>query len=533
VGREDSRAGGLSEIFSSKSEGPVTDTRLGRLQAGVWAAGWLRHGPVTLLGGLYLYAIGLKAARTPLWYDEIVTYHVSALGGPFAIVEALLAKADNHPPLDYILRHFSMSLFGGSELAFRLPTVVAMLAGALCLYGFVLRRTSVLPALIAFSFPFATLALRYSYEGRAYAFLMASMCAALLAWQLATERQSIARLALLTLCLSLGPYAHYYGVLNYAPIAVGEALRCWERRKISWPIVACFAVSLVSLAPLVPLALNATEFSEDFWTRLGPSLPLLAYSKVLDHIAPALAAALIGCATAVFLPQRTAEARPGAPVAIPFHEVGAAITLCLLPFFTYLLAELVTRAFTFKYVINTALGVGLLIAYLTAHVESRQRLASAFVAGSVALWMAIWLGYIAIKAPDRMHAIDEADLRLVETATQPVVVFGAHRFLEMHFYLPASLREKIYHVMNPTLAAALTGKNSNEKALHNLRPFVPMNVVDLCAFTQRHQRFLVKIAASSWVVERLVAEGAEVRVLAGQLPAEATLAVSLKGPSGC
>ena len=72
----------------------MTDTRLGRLQTGVSAASLLRHAPVALLGGLYLYAIGLKAARTPLWYDEIVTYHVSALGGPAAIVGYLQARRE-------------------------------------------------------------------------------------------------------------------------------------------------------------------------------------------------------------------------------------------------------------------------------------------------------------------------------------------------------------------------------------------------------------------------------------------------------
>ena len=95
------------------------------------------------------------------------------------------------------------------------------------------------------------------------------------------------------------------------------------------------------------------------------------------------------------------------------------------------------------------------------------------------------------------------------------------------------MRTKIYHVMDPDLAAKLTGKNSNEKTLHNLSAVVPMNVVDLCTFTQRHQRFLVKVVKSSWVIEKLLAEGADLRVLAGSLPDEATLAVTLKGPSGC
>lgn len=510
----------------------MTDMRLGRLQASGLRIACLRHAPVAFLGGLYLYAIGLKAARTPLWFDEIVTYHIADLGGPRAIVDALWNKADNHPPLDFLVRGLSMSLFGGSELAFRLPSIAAVLVGALCLYLFVLRRTSVLPALVAFSFPFATMAVRYSYEGRGYAFLMASMCLALLAWQLAIEKQSIARLAFLAVCLSLGPYSHYYGVLNYAPIAVGEALRCWERRRVCWPVAACIAASLASLAPLVPPALHAAEFSQHFWTRLGPSLPLMAYGKVLDNIGPALAAALIGCALAAFFPRPTEPPRR-AVVKIPRHEIGAAITLCLLPFVTYILAELVTGAFTFKYVINTAVGVALLLAFLTARVESRLPIAAAFIAASAALWMAAWLGYIAIKAPAQLRGIAEEDLQLVETATQPVVVYGGHRFLQMHFYLPPRLRTKIYHVTDTELAAELTGRDSNEKTFHNLSPYVPMNVVDLCAFTQRHRRFLVKMAGPSWVIEKLLAEGASVVVIAGKLPAEATLAVTVKEPSGC
>lgn len=139
------------------------------------------------------------------------------MGSGGAIIDALLARADNHPPLDYLARHYSMSLLGPSEYAFRLPSILAMLVGTVSLYIFVLRRTSPLSALVAFAFPLTTFALRYSYEGRPYAFLMASMCLALLAWQLVTEKPTAVRLVFFTLSLSLGPHVHYFGVLNYCP----------------------------------------------------------------------------------------------------------------------------------------------------------------------------------------------------------------------------------------------------------------------------------------------------------------------------
>ena len=242
----------------------MTDARLGRLPATAWQAAFLRHAPVALLSGLYLYAVSILAARQPLWFDEILTYYISNLGGPRTIVSALLAKAENHPPLDYLARHFSMSLFGGSELAFRLPSIIAMLVAALCLYVIVLRRTSMLQALVAFSLPFTTFALRYTHEGRPYAFLFASMCLAFLAWQLVTEKPSLPRLALLTVCLSLGPYSHYYGVLNYVAIGVGEAWRWWEQRKIAWPVVACFAISVAIDGLLAPFVLHSEGFRRPF-----------------------------------------------------------------------------------------------------------------------------------------------------------------------------------------------------------------------------------------------------------------------------
>ncbi len=393
----------------------MTDARLGRLPATAWQAAFLRHAPVALLSGLYLYAVSILAARQPLWFDEILTYYISNLGGPRTIVAALLAKAENHPPLDYLARHFSMSLFGGSELAFRLPSIIAMLVAALCLYVIVLRRTSMLQALVAFSLPFTTFALRYTHEGRPYAFLFASMCLAFLAWQLVTEKPSLPRLALLTVCLSLGPYSHYYGVLNYVAIGVGEAWRWWEQRKIAWPVVACFAVSVAIDGLLAPFVLHSEDFVAHFWTKVGTGEAAFIYVKLLSDAVPAIVAALIGCAVVTFFLRR--EPDPQVDTAtIPRYEVAAALTICLVPVTTVVLAELVTHAFYDKYLINTVIGIALVTAYLSWHLQAWRRGCALVMALVFSLWMAGVLGYKVRYVKPHPYTVPVAELHAIEAA---------------------------------------------------------------------------------------------------------------------
>ncbi len=78
---------------------------------------------------LALLLRALPAARASLWLDELHTlYHAAQpdLGALFAGL-----RADNHPPLSFLLVRVSRALCGESELALRLPAVLAGAAGVL------------------------------------------------------------------------------------------------------------------------------------------------------------------------------------------------------------------------------------------------------------------------------------------------------------------------------------------------------------------------------------------------------------------
>lgn len=493
---------------------------------------WLKHLPIVLLGGLFLYVIGFKAAYTGLWFDEITTYYVSGLDDAGAIIDALLARADNHPPIDYLARHYSMAILGPSEFSFRLPSILAMLLASVCLYIFVLRRATVLPAIVAFAFPLATYALRYSYEARPYALLFASMCLALLSWQLVTEKPTLLRLAFFTLCLSLGPHVHYYGVLNYVPLAAGELWRWWEQRRVSWTIVGCVVASFAIDALLIPFALHASEFATHFWTRVGPGEMPFIYSALFVDAVPGLVAAAAGCAIAAYFFRNGSDHQPNPP-AIPRHEVVAVLVLCLVPASTYVLNALVTHAYADKYLINTVVGVALLLAFLTVRMQARRIVYALMIALSIGTWAGFRLVYMGRYTPAKPYALPAPVMQFFESATQPVAIFGDHRFMEMYFYLPPHLQAKVHLLTDRKLAIDYTGEDTNEIVIRNLQSIVKLPMDNLCEFTKAHRRFLLYVALPTWVVQQLIKDGATLTMIDGTTQKVAIMQAVLPRPSGC
>lgn len=495
-------------------------------------AALISHAPVALFSVLYLYAACNRASSTPLWFDEIFTYHISNLDGPRAIVDALIAKIDIHPPLDYIARHYSMSWFDTSEFFFRLPSIIAFLVAVLCLYIFVLRRTSLLPALVAFALPFVTLAVRYSYEGRGYAFLMASMCLSLLAWQLVAEKVTALRLVFLFVALSLGPFSHFYGVLNYVPIIAGEAWRWWQQQRVSWPIFACIVLSVASLAFLLPLILNASEFSGTFWTEVAPGLITNGYVRLFGNAVPGIVGCLLAFAAVAFFAGRTLSPNVAAPE-IPRYEILAAVLICLLPFTTYAVAEFVTRAYTAKYLLNTVFGVAILTAYFVHYAMYWRKVLALLMLIAIGSWSAASMIQLGFSSTRPASLIDDRTMNLIRSSSVPVLVYGAHHFLFLHRYLSLDSQDKLHYASNAELAVKHVGEDVNERALSRLQPFVTMNLVDLCDFTTAHKKFLVVAPELTWEVRNLVAERSSTATVLGIHGDEVVLSVSLVRPIGC
>jgi len=446
---------------------------------------------ILVAASLAVLAVAILAGiERPLWYDELYTYYVSLQPSPGATLRALLDGADNNPPVDYLLRQASMWALGPSEGAFRLPSALAFVAGLLALYAYVRRHGTALAAFTAFALPLGTLAMRFSYEGRGYALLFAAAAASLLAWQRATERPtSLRHLALLTGALTLGPFTHFYGVLNYLPVVAGEAWRSVQRRRIDRGIVAAIAVSAATLPLLLPFAQNALKIKDRFWARDFNALtPVFHLEKLFGPaVIPAVLALTAAFAVAVLLPAgagggagRRADASPAATTSgrRRTHELVAALVLAATPLSAYLLAELYTGALTPRYTIAGVAGIALLVGLAATRVTDQSgRLSglvvAVFAGSALALQLLSWAWQRGQPpVPDGVRAM------LASHADLPVAVDSPLTYLEYAHHLGPELGARLVYPMDAATAAAAYGENTPEISLRGLQRVTALHLRD-------------------------------------------------------
>ncbi|KZM47451.1 glycosyltransferase family 39 protein [Labrenzia sp. OB1] len=226
----------------------------------------LGHGRLgNFTGPLLLIVILVVAAalrmydldRTSLWYDEAVTWAQSR--GAFSELLSSVA-ADNYPPFHNVILWLTMPVFGDSEIALRLPSVIL---GVLAVWLIYLSGRSLagdasdgpysalLAAALLATSPFH---IWYSTEARMYALLAAGGLAFLLSVMKVLNRPSIGWFTTLSLSGAAFLYSHIYALLGFAAVglvcalyALNDTLRA-GRLTLSPATIACLGMGFSALA---------------------------------------------------------------------------------------------------------------------------------------------------------------------------------------------------------------------------------------------------------------------------------------------
>ncbi len=224
----------------------------------------LRFGTVTrstlvrlvpsVVPGLLMLAIALAGAGHPvLSWDEIATADVASRTP--AQIGHLIAHIDGVFAPYYYLEHFWTGLAGTTELALRLPSILAM-SGAAALTGELGRRlygplTGLLAGVLLCLMPNAS---RYAAEARPYAFACFFALLALLLLHAAADRPHPARwIAYGVAVLFLG-LSHVIALTTLAAHAVVLIRRGSRRTAVCWAAAAVPA--LVLLVPVLWLGVH-------------------------------------------------------------------------------------------------------------------------------------------------------------------------------------------------------------------------------------------------------------------------------------
>jgi len=502
-----------------------------------------RWGTVLLLliVALLTAAILWDCIHRPLFYDELFTFYVARLDTLGAVWRALLSGADNHAPLEYLLCHVTMKMFGESAIVLRLPSMIAYLLAIAGYYRFVRNAFGASQALIAL------LASVMCYHemlfcARPYGLLMGVCAGLLVCWQNARSNQyRIASLICIALLSFLAPLLHYYGALLVLPIVGAEIRRTQLSGRIDRAIWLSCAFVILPLPILWPFIVSARAYSHGFWTKAltGDANIVLVYLFLLWRL---MICFLIAGAVWPFAKIVARRQRRTQPARVASPEFVAGLVLILSPIIVYIIAITITNASSTVYSLQAGFGAGIVLA---AWVETRW-----IVKRSLALSLSLFLvpllcdicsGTDPLYLPPTMRFIAahafrlqtsepptiagtraEAELALAMSRGRhlPVVFASPTQFMRAVYYGGEAGRTFIY-LSDREIALSLLKFDTVDRGLSQLGPFAHLQVLDYSEFISTHNEFLVVTLPANnreeqimtWLPTRLKSEHAKCEVL--------------------
>jgi hypothetical protein len=482
-------------------------------------AGRLDRWKLLLLGAytlIYMTGTCVLAARRPLWNDELYTYYMSRLPGFAAVWAALMSGGEQLPPLFFAITRAALRVSGNGSLPLRLPAILGFWVMGLCLFQFVSSRTSTVYGLVAALFPLVTGAYYYAYEARPYGLVLGFGALSLLCWQAATEGRRRLSLALLALSLAAAVSNHYYAVLLYFPLALGEAARTLARRRIDWAIWAAFLISAAPLVLFLPLIRKARAYSGTFWAPPRWVAVPDFYQGLLVPSALLLLALLFLAAIKQTVDSPKLSAAEAGPRARPaLHEVVAAAGFVIIPVVAVLLAKFVTRAFTDRYAMPCVIGMGALVA-----LSSHRLLNGRVIWGCMAtLCLCGWFtfnearAFLDLAGAGSKHA--QAIKLLQSGADLPIVISDPHTVVEFSYYAPPEITSRMVYLADPSASLRHLGFDSVDRGMRDLvGPWFGVNVADYKQFMARRRQFWVygNLGFLSWLIDELQKEDVKIEL---------------------
>lgn len=220
----------------------------------------------------------LLALQTPFWLDELWS---SAFSHPDLSLTTVIQNtvADVHPPLYQILLYGWFHLFGFTELAGRL---FSLLLGISAIPLFYLLAHVVYDAKVArlgtLLFAISPLAVGFSSEVRSYELLLLLTILSTYCLALAIKhKQPAAYIAYYLSSLALA-YTHYFGIILLLCHFISVLVIGWQTKNLKsvGAITGIYGLLLLSYLPMLQ-AVTSNLAREEFWIK-NPSLPeLLMY----------------------------------------------------------------------------------------------------------------------------------------------------------------------------------------------------------------------------------------------------------------
>jgi uncharacterized membrane protein len=245
-----------------------------------------------ILGGLIVLGLALRlAVPRGIWLDEAISIHQAKLS-----LEGLfrnLYNGDRQPPLYHLTLWLTIRLFGDSEFAVRLPSLLAGTLVIPVLYELGRELYDRLTGLIAAGFAAVSpMLIWYSQEVRMYEFVALFGLLALLTQLRAIRRPTMLNWAAYILATAALLWSHYFGLLLIAVQQVVFVAVLVHKQRNGQPIkplalgfAYSAAVLVMQLVPLLVFAHHQFQVTSGAAGSPSGTYSYLSFYSVLSNMA--------------------------------------------------------------------------------------------------------------------------------------------------------------------------------------------------------------------------------------------------------
>lgn len=484
------------------------------LQLSSWIETEVNQAPFRLVAvySLVYFTIVLGMANLKLlWFDEFITFYIARQHSFAAIFDALHRAVDQNPPLTHIVTWWSMAAFGEGNIAFRLPAILFFWAATVALFMFLRKRVPAIFAISSVLILFGTRAFDYAFDERPYALLIAFSIFSLLAWRGVVEgrRPNLAAIAL-SLCLAAGISSHYYAVLAFVPITVGEAVRTVVRRRIDWRVWSALAAAGCFLCVYLPnIHASLALYKPHAWNKPTTDFLTDVYDKLLEETEWPILAVLALAAAGVLRSWLRKESRD--PV-LPMHERAAVMVLMGSPTLAYIIAVIKTGQVTERYVLPATWGFAIALAVCGYRLSRKVRWVPALMLTVTACW------FISSAAFNTSDLIDQrAQMqRIREHALShggTIVVPDSLLVLPLMHYSSPEDRARIVLPIDFDAVHRYQHEDSAEQTLFAGHDLFPVKMVRTSELRKQFPTFTIVGNDTSWLIRKYSDENVSLNLL--------------------
>jgi Dolichyl-phosphate-mannose-protein mannosyltransferase len=488
-----------------------------------------RHEGLFLLLAISVFSLSAiyRDIADPLWFDEFFTMFLSRLPTLSQLLQAI--PCDGQPPLQYLLTRISLNLFGESELALRLPELLAYLAVGLLTYKIVRRHGTAIQALFAMAIVLGAPQFLTALDARPYALMLAFTAAAYFAWQTATLSGGRRVLPLFAVVLSIAGavLSHHYGVIHVGLLlGAGETARLIQRRKLDGWMLASIVAGFSPLAITLTLAHQSSQLLGDpvrrsavFWAK-----PTFSDLHLYLAMIPLWLLVLVAFWASLLLAERPCQRNAESAPKVPIHEWVAVGAMCLLLPAQILLAKVATGYFLGRYAVGTSFGMALLCAWGMPRLRPLRLVAEPALTLSLFVFLiaTVWSPLINLGRQPGWQmspgAVVLDEPLLSAPGELPIVVASAWNYPQVWWYSPPSIRQRLTYLSDVPYAVRQR-QFLEELSLVFGQPYIPTRVSPYSEFLQAHKQFLlycVGHATLEWVAPRLATEGLHLTLISVQ-----------------